>query len=60
MRTLGLLLLVCAACAKKPAPKAPSPPTTTEPDKQPADAKPDTTTTPRIGDPCDGGEVKPH
>jgi len=61
MRTLGLLLLVCAACAKKPAPKAPAAPApTTQPDEK--QAAPDAgkpTPVQRTGDPCDGGE-KPH
>ncbi|HMG56108.1 MAG TPA: hypothetical protein VK601_21565 [Kofleriaceae bacterium] len=66
MRTLGLLLLVCAACGKKPAAKTPTPPPPAEQkdedkDKagEPKPAKPAPTNTPRIGDPCDGGE-KPH
>jgi hypothetical protein len=61
MTRLGLLLLVvCAACAKKPAAKAPTaPPPTEDKAKEPA-AKPTETNMPRTapGDPCDGGEVK--
>jgi hypothetical protein len=62
MTRLGLLLLViCAACAKKPAAKAPTanPPTTDETAPAP-DAQPKETTAPgsAAGDPCDGGEGK--
>jgi hypothetical protein len=58
MRKLVFLLLVCAACAKKPAPKTPAPPTDQQPaTSQPPDAKPSNVQ--RTGDPCDGGE-KPH
>jgi hypothetical protein len=62
MRSLVLLLLVCAACTKKPAPKspAPTPPAGDADKKSPDDAtKPPPTNVERTGDPCDGGE-KPH
>ncbi|HEX7841300.1 MAG TPA: hypothetical protein VF469_27670 [Kofleriaceae bacterium] len=60
MRTLGLLLLVCAACAKKPAPKAPAAaPPASETDKKSTDDAGKPTNVQRTGDPCDGGE-KPH
>ncbi|HEY0481876.1 MAG TPA: hypothetical protein VGD37_30365 [Kofleriaceae bacterium] len=59
MRKLVFLFLVCAACAKKPATKAPTPPPTDQQPatSQPPDAKPSNVQ--RTGDPCDGGE-KPH
>lgn len=63
MRTLGLVLLVCAACAKKPAPKTPAaPPPASETDQKASDeddSKPAPASVQRTGDPCDGGE-KPH
>jgi hypothetical protein len=57
MKTIGLLLLcLCVACGKKPAPKTPAP---EPPAAEPAEPKPDSTTreAPK-GDPCDGGEDK--
>jgi hypothetical protein len=60
MRKLCLLLAVCAACGKKPAPKQPSPPPaeSTEPksgEPKPEDGKPRDKPQ-KFGDPCDGGE----
>ncbi len=60
MRALCLLLILCGACAKKPAPKAPPPPPATdEPAADPAAAPVDSQPVERRGDPCEGGE-KPH
>lgn len=59
MRTLCLLLLVCAACGtKKPAAKQPAPPPPAEEQGKQPDAapKPEPTAVPRVGDPCDGGQ----
>jgi hypothetical protein len=61
MRILSLLLVLgCAACAKKPAAKSPgnAPPATDE--KAKPEAEPTQTNMPRTapGDPCDGGENK--
>lgn len=61
MTRLGLLLLVvCAACAKKPAAKAPTTPPSTEEKAKAPDAQPTETNVQRIapGDPCSGGEIK--
>ena len=62
MKKLCVLFLLCAACgAKKPAAKQPAPP----PPAEEQGKKPDTSpkaepgATPRISDPCDGGQ-KPH
>jgi hypothetical protein len=61
MRALGLaIVLMCVACAKKPAPKAPgSPPTLERTDSEPApkdEKKAAPTSTKKPGDPCSGGE----
>jgi hypothetical protein len=61
MRALGLaIVLMCAACAKKPAPKAPaSPPTVEDKDGQPAPEdmkKAAPASAKKPGDPCSGGE----
>jgi len=67
MRALGIAILLCAACAKKPAPQAPTaaPAQATEP-KQDAPggdsgAAPAGQPAPKgHGDPCSGGESKQH
>jgi hypothetical protein len=68
MRALGFAVLLCAAaCAKKPAARAPAPAATAAPDAAPApqdDGKgstpPASQAAPRAGgDPCSGGE-RPH
>jgi hypothetical protein len=65
MRALCVVFLVCAACAKKPAPKTPTPPPPATDKDAPPDAK--ETNVPRTapaspaapkGDPCEGGENK--
>lgn len=55
-----LLVLVGAACAKKPAPKAatPPPPAETMNADAPGDPAGDKGAEDAKGDPCDGGETK--
>jgi len=61
MKKLCVLFLLYAACgAKKPAAKQPAPPPPAEEQgKKPDTTKPEPGATPRISDPCDGGQ-KPH
>jgi hypothetical protein len=59
MRALCLLLIVCGACTKKPAAKAPTPPPPAEMPAPTPEAAPGSQPVERIGDPCEGGE-KPN
>lgn len=62
VRILSLsIILLCTACAKKPAPKAPAAaPAVEDKDTEAPGEKtkeaPASTTKPRTGDPCSGGE----
>jgi hypothetical protein len=59
MRALCLLLIVCGACTKKPAPKTPVPPPAETTAPAPSSTPPEPETMERKGDPCEGGE-KPN
>jgi hypothetical protein len=62
MRALWLVLLVCAACTKKPAPKTPAAPPPAVPGESDKDKQPPPRDAPKDGtlqgDPCEGGERK--